>query len=87
MARFLIRAGKDPRTVLSHEQSLATSSLGVFGSNSGNMLFYSGVFRALSVPGTEIVANSYVHERPSITKDLVARTNDEFDRFILPMAN
>lgn len=87
MARFLIRAGKDPRTVLSHEQSLATSSLGVFGSNSGNMLFYSGVFRVLSVPGTEIVANSYVHERPSITKDLIARTNDEFDRFILPMAN
>ncbi|RHA38888.1 polysaccharide pyruvyl transferase family protein [Cellulomonas rhizosphaerae] len=87
MPRFLIRAGKDPRTALSHEQSLATSTLGVFGSNSGNMLFYSGVHRVLSVPGTEIVANSYVHERPSVSKSDVNRVNDEFDRFILPMAN
>jgi polysaccharide pyruvyl transferase WcaK-like protein len=48
MTRILIRAGKSPLTVLSHEQSLSTSRLGVFGSNSGNMLFYSAVFRFMA---------------------------------------
>ncbi|GGM23622.1 hypothetical protein GCM10011608_05450 [Micromonospora sonchi] len=87
MTRILIRAGKSPLTVLSHEQSLATSRLGVFGSNSGNMLFYSAVFRALSVPDAELVANSYVHERPIHLGRYIDRTNEEFDRFVLPMAN
>ncbi|MBQ1026385.1 polysaccharide pyruvyl transferase family protein [Micromonospora sp. C95] len=87
MTRILIRAGKSPLTALSHEQSLSTSRLGVFGSNSGNMLFYSAVFRVLSVPGAEVVANSYVHERPVHLGTYINRTNEEFDRFVLPMAN
>lgn len=87
MTRILIRAGKDPRTVLSPEQALATSRLGVFGSNSGNMLFYSAVHRALSTPGTELVANSYIHERPQCRDEHIERINDEFDHFVLPMAN
>ncbi len=87
MTRILIRAGKNPLTPLSHEQSLSTSRLGVFGSNSGNMLFYSAVYRVLSVPGTEVVANSYVHERPVHRRTYINRTNEEFDRFVLPMAN
>lgn len=87
MPRLLIRSGKSPLTVLSHEQSLAASQLGVFGSNSGNILFYSAVDRVLSVPGTELVPNSYVTERPAVNRDYVARINEEFDGFVLPMAN
>jgi len=87
MPRILIRAGKDPRTVLSHEQSLAVSRLGVFGSNSGNMLFYSAVHRTLSVPGTELVPDAYFFERPSATAKHVRKVNEEYDRVVLPMAN
>src|SRR5690606_20392965 len=65
----------------------AASQLGVFGSNSGNILFYSAVDRVLSVPGTELVPNSYVTERPAVNRDYVARINEEFDGFVLPMAN
>lgn len=87
MSRILIRAGKDPRTVMSHEQSLAVSRLGVFGSNSGNMLFYSAVHRALSVPGTELVPDAYYFERPAATAKDVRKVNEEYDRVVLPMAN
>ncbi len=87
MPRFLIRAGKDPRVALTLEQSLASSSVGVFGTNSGNLLFAGAVHRVLSVPGTEVVANSYVHERPSMTDAHVRRIDEEFDHLVLPMAN
>lgn len=82
-----MRAGKDPRTALSHEQSLAVNPLGVFGSNAGNAMFYSAVHRALSIPGAEVVADGYRYERYRVDGREIDYINHEFDRYVLPMAN
>lgn len=88
MTRILMRAGKDPRRAMTHEQSLAVSANAVFGANSGNMLFYSSVHRALSTPTTEIVTDGYVFERSNQTPErAAARIDDRFDHFVLPLAN
>lgn len=87
MTRILMQAGKHPLTPLTHEQSLAISSVGVFGSNSGNALFYSGVSRALSTPDTTIVPDGYLYRRREPTPEHAAKINDSYDRFVMPMAN
>jgi Polysaccharide pyruvyl transferase len=84
--RILFRAGKDPLTPMSPEQAASISRLGVFGSNSGNILFYSSVHRAISVPGAEIVPDGYALERPT-TLPLADIINNEFDSVVIPMAN
>ena len=87
MARILVQAGKHPLTPLTHEQSLAISSMGVFGSNSGNALFYSGVFRALSTPDSTLVPDGYLYRRREPSREHAAKINDSYDHFVLPMAN
>lgn len=86
MPRLLVRAGKSPLTPLSVEQSIATGANGVFGLNAGNMLFYSSAWRALSVPGTELVPDGYICERDR-TGRLASIINEQFDGFVVPMAN
>lgn len=87
MRRILIRCGKDPRQPLSAEASLARNGWGVFGGNVGNLLFMSSVHRALSVPGTEVIANSLLTELPGANEAYIARINSEFDSFVVPLAN
>jgi hypothetical protein len=41
----------------------------------------------LSVPGTEVVSDGYVHDRSEPTPEVVSRINDEFDAFVVPLAN
>jgi hypothetical protein len=86
LARTLVRAGKSPLTPLSAEQSLTTNRGGVFGTNPGNMMFYSAMWRILSVPGDELVPDGYACERPNSAR-LAARINAEFDRLVIPLAN
>lgn len=88
MSKILLRAGKSPVTPLTHEQSLAVGSNGVYGSNSGNALFYSSVHRALSTPGAEIVPDTYKYERRGGgTERSIHEVNDRYDHYVLPMAN
>jgi hypothetical protein len=54
---------------------------------SATLLFADSTHRLLSVPGTEIVANRFAHERRAFTADEVAATNDEYDHFVAPLAN
>lgn len=84
MARILIRAGKDPFTAVVPETTLTQD---VFNSNSGNFLFQHSVWKALDVAPHELVANSTLSERRAATADDAARMNDEFDHFVVPMAN
>ena len=86
LARTLVRAGKSPLTPLTPEQALTTNRGGVFGTNPGNMMFYSAMWRILSVPGDELVPDGYACERPNSAR-LAARINDEFDRVVIPLAN
>ncbi|SKB05979.1 polysaccharide pyruvyl transferase family protein [Aeromicrobium choanae] len=84
MARILIRAGKDPFTAVVPETTLTQD---VFNSNSGNFLFQHSVWKALDVAPHELVANSTLSERRTATAEDAARINEEFDHFVVPMAN
>ena len=84
MARILIRAGKDPFTAVAPETTLTQD---VFNSNSGNFLFQHSVWKALDVAPHELVANSTLSERRAASAQDAAVINDEFDRFVIPMAN
>lgn len=84
MARLLIRSGKDPFTPVVAESTLTQD---VFNSNSGNYLFQHSVWKALAVDGSELVSNSTLSERTEPERGDAARINDEFDAFVVPLAN
>ncbi|RZI95961.1 MAG: polysaccharide pyruvyl transferase family protein, partial [Microbacterium sp.] len=84
--RLLVRAGKDPLTPMSAERSLSVRHDGVFGTNAGNMLFYTAAWRTLLAEGVELVADGYATERQR-PRRAVARIGDGFDRFVIPLAN
>jgi hypothetical protein len=84
MPRILIRSGKDPFTVVTPEATLAQD---VFCSNVGNYLFSYSTYRALHLPGNELVSNSTLSETRPSDAETAARVNDEFDAFVVPLAN
>ncbi|MEJ7634636.1 polysaccharide pyruvyl transferase family protein [Aeromicrobium sp.] len=84
MTRLLIRSGKDPFTPVVAESTLTQD---VFNSNSGNYLFQHAVWKALSVDGAELVSNGTLSERVTPAPDDAAHVNEEFDHFVVPMAN
>ena len=86
MAKILLRSARDPFEVIEAGDPRAWG-IGFYGTNVGNLLFADSTHRLLSVPGTEIVANHFVHERRAFTADEVAATNDEYDHFVVPLAN
>jgi hypothetical protein len=84
VTRVLIRSGKDPFTATSAEATLAQN---VFHTNVGNYLYTNAVHRALSTTGTEIVSNATLSELRAPETGDAERINDEFDRFVVPLAN
>ena len=84
MKRILLRSAKDPFLALSPEASLARN---VFASNSGNMLFAEAVHKVLSVPSTEVVSSGFVTDRVDLQSETIGRINEEFDAFVIPLAN
>ncbi|MCW4457823.1 polysaccharide pyruvyl transferase family protein [Microbacterium sp. MPKO10] len=85
--RILVRAGKAPHDVVSPEASFARNRSGVFGANVGNLLFTNAVYRAIYVPGSEVVVDSLETESVRVNDKYVDRINSEFDVFVLPLAN
>jgi hypothetical protein len=84
MTRLLIRSGKDPFTPVVAESTLTQD---VFNSNSGNYLFQHSVWKALAIDGVELVSNGTLSERvPPESRD-AARLNENFDHFVIPLAN
>jgi hypothetical protein len=84
MGHILIRSGKDPFTSVSGESTLAQD---VFNSNVGNYLFAHSVHRTLMIPGTDLVSNSTLSETRAATPRDIARINEAFDAFVVPLAN
>ncbi|MCW2830877.1 MAG: hypothetical protein JWP31_1569 [Aeromicrobium sp.] len=84
MTRLLIRSGKDPFTPVVAESTLTQD---VFNSNSGNYLFQHSVWKALSVEGAELVSNGTLSERVPPQRGDAARINEQFDHFVVPLAN
>ncbi|QAV69987.1 polysaccharide pyruvyl transferase family protein [Salinibacterium sp. UTAS2018] len=87
MRKILIRSGKSPNVALGPEASLASSRFAVFGTNVGNLVFSNAVTRAISVPGVEAVSDSLLSERTNPTDEYVDRINNEFESFVVPLAN
>ena len=84
MTRILLRSSKYPWTAVSAEQALAQNTI---ANNAGNLVFGQAVHRILSVPGTEIVPDSYLSGRPGADDHYAARINAEYDAFVVPLAN
>jgi len=87
LPRVLLRAGKDPFTVVSPESSLEDYPAGVFGKNVGNLVFSDSMHRILSVPGAEVLPNTFLAEREGVTQPYLDNINDSFDHFVVPLAN
>ncbi|MFI0962089.1 polysaccharide pyruvyl transferase family protein [Streptomyces sp. NPDC021080] len=79
MKRILLRSGKSPYDVVPVEEAL---HLDVFATNSGNLIFSDAAHKILETPRTEVVSNG-------IRTDVAAagRINEEFDAFVVPLAN
>jgi len=56
-------------------------------SNAGNLIFGQAVHRTLSTPDTEIVPDSFLTGRPGANAQHAARINEEFDAYVVPLAN
>lgn len=87
MSRILLRAGKDPFTVLSPASSLEDFPSAVFGQNVGNLIFSDSMHRMISVPGAEVLPNTFLSERDGVTQRYIDHINENFDHFVLPLAN
>lgn len=87
MTKILMRAAKSPFTTLSPEASLEGFGGGMWGSNVGNLIFGDSVHRLLSTPDVEVVTNGFLTERPRTDRAYFKRINDEFDHFVIPLAN
>lgn len=87
MSRILLRSGKDPFEVVPPELALELYPRGLWGRNVGNLVFTDAMHKIVSVPGAQVVSNSFLSERPGITREYVARVDEEFDHFVIPLAN
>jgi len=85
--RILMRAGRPPHDITSNEAAFAWRGSGHFGSNTGNMLFSDAVYQALNTPGTDITCDAYAPEWRTFTPDDAAYVNDNFDKYVIPLAN
>jgi hypothetical protein len=79
-----MRGGADPLLPISAESVLAHNPM---GGNTGNFLYLSSMHKTLSTPDTEIVVDGYWSEVHDATDAYVDVINNEFDHFVLPLAN
>lgn len=80
MKRILLRSGKSPFDVVPVEEALHRD---VFATNSGNLIFSDATHKILSVPGrAEVVSNGIATQVHA-----AARINEEYDAFVVPLAN
>jgi hypothetical protein len=79
MTKILIRGTKSPFEAVSAERMLRDN---LIANNSGNLLFLETAWKILATRGTEITA-----DRLSAHRLGADRINDEFDVYVIPLAN
>ncbi|GAB2484982.1 polysaccharide pyruvyl transferase family protein [Nocardiopsis aegyptia] len=79
MPRILLRSGRSPFDPVPPEQVIQQN---LIATNTGNLLFSDAVHKMLSTPDTEIVPNRY-----KVDPSDADRINDEYDAFVVPLAN
>ncbi|WP_225369623.1 hypothetical protein [Methanobrevibacter arboriphilus] len=88
MKNILIRAGKDYFTNISPEATLSFRNRSTFGHNVGFYLISDSVYKLISTPNTSITPDSYlIGSRQSYKKNVAETINNEFDAFVLPVAD
>jgi hypothetical protein len=84
VGRILIRSAKDPFTAVAAETAAAQHLL---PGDAGHMLVEHAVHKTLLTPGSEVVSNATLSELGRATLRDCARTNEEFDAFVLPLGD
>ncbi|MET7453297.1 polysaccharide pyruvyl transferase family protein [Streptomyces sp. NPDC005574] len=79
MKRILLRSGKSPYDVVPVEEALHRD---VIATNSGNLIFSDAAHKILETPDVEVVSN-----RMRIDPTAAGRINEEYDAFVVPLAN
>ncbi|MGW2957920.1 polysaccharide pyruvyl transferase family protein [Streptomyces sp. NPDC001220] len=79
MKRILLRSGKSPYDVVTVEEALHRD---VIATNAGNLIFSDAAHKILETPDTEVVSNGMPSDASA-----AARINDEYDAFVIPLAN
>lgn len=77
--RILMRLGKTPFELADPYRTLDRNLL---GTNSGNLIYGAAAHKLFSTEGTVVEANHY-----AINGVMADRVNDEYDAFVLPLAN
>lgn len=77
--RYLMRLGKTPFEVFDGFDTLDRNTI---GRNNGNLIFGMAAHKLFSTADTVVEANRY-----KINGSMAAKVNDEYDGFILPLAN
>jgi archaellum component FlaC len=79
MKNILIRAGKDPFTVVDYATCLAKNTL---GTNSGNLVFAQATQKHLKTENVTLTTSGY-----SADPNLADEINEKYDAFVIPLAN
>jgi hypothetical protein len=79
VTRILLRAPKDPFEVRRAEQVLEQN---LIGNNAGNLVFIDAAHKLLSAPGATVAPDRFRTDPRAAD-----RINDEFDTYVLPLAN
>jgi Polysaccharide pyruvyl transferase len=87
MNRVLIRAGRPPHDTTPVEAAFAWQRMGHYAGNTGNMLFSDTVYRMLNTPTTDLTCDAYEAERRRFTDAQIDYVNENFDRYVIPLAN
>ena len=81
MKRILLRSGKSPFRVVSHEEFIHQD---LMGTNSGNLLFSDAVHKLLPTERTEVMSNGI---KTDCSAQRAQQINEEYDVFAVPLAN
>lgn len=79
MKRILLRAGKSPFDAYAAHETFDTN---LIGSNNGNLIFASAAHKLLSAEGVSIGTRMF-----GWSEALAPKASDEYDMFVLPLAN
>ncbi|WP_407561305.1 polysaccharide pyruvyl transferase family protein [Streptomyces sp. 184] len=81
MKNILIRSGKSPFHVATRTEVVQQD---LIGTNSGNLLFSDAAHKLLLAPDTAVTSNGI---KTDYSKERAAQINDEYDVFVVPLAN
>lgn len=85
--RILVRSSIAPHESVGPEAAHARKSMGTFAGNVGNLLFMDAVYRTVNTNDATVVADALTTEGKRMNKAHIDRINDEFDLFVVPLAN